>query len=55
MPKPPAQRKHGTGDRNDKDVARLDRRLQEERNAQQTRDAKEANRDARHDEGIDHR
>lgn len=55
MPKPPAQRKHGTGDRNDKSVAQLDHRLQEDRNAEEIRDAKEADRDAKHEEGIEHR
>lgn len=55
MPKPPAQRKHGTGDRNDKAVAYLDHRLQEERNAEEARDAREAGREAKREEGIEHR
>jgi hypothetical protein len=53
-PMPPADRKHGTGDRNDSDVARLDHTLQEHRDAKETRDAKEANREAKRDEGFDH-
>lgn len=55
MPKPPAQRKHGSGDRNDQDVARLDRRTQEKRDAEKVRGAKEANRDAKREEGFERR
>lgn len=52
-PKPVAQHRHGTGDRNDTNVARLDHTLQEHRDAVETRDAKEANREAKRDEGFD--
>jgi len=53
-PMPPANRKHGTGDRNDDDVARRDHKLQEKRDAEETRDAKEANREAKREEGFNH-
>jgi hypothetical protein len=53
-PMPPADRKHGTGDRNDNEVARMDHTLQKHRDAEETRDAKEANRQAKHEEGIEH-
>jgi len=53
-PKPVAQHRHGTGDRNDNNVARQDHKLQEERNAEETRDAKEANREAKREEGFNH-
>jgi hypothetical protein len=54
MPKPTAQHPHGTGDRNDDDVARLDHTLQEQRNAVESRDAKKADREAKREEGFDH-
>ena len=54
MPKPPADRKHGTGDRNDDDVAALDKNLQDRRNAEETKDANEADCDANRDIGIEH-
>jgi hypothetical protein len=53
-PMPPADRKHGTGDRNDNSVARKDRELHEKRDARESRDAEEANRAAKRDEGFDH-
>jgi len=53
-PKPVAQPRHGTGDRNDNDVAQLDHTLQEHRDGEETRDAKEADREAKREEGFDH-
>ena len=53
-PKPVAQHRHGTGDRNDMDVAQKDHKLQEKRDAKESRDAKEANREAKREEGFDH-
>lgn len=53
-PMPPANRPHGTGDRNEGDVARVDRALQEHRDAKESRDAEEADRQARRDQGIEH-
>lgn len=53
-PKPTAQHRHGTGDRNDADVARMDHKLQEKRDAKETRDAKEADCEAKREEGFDH-
>ncbi|MGN2243181.1 hypothetical protein ACFWZU_06710 [Frateuria sp. GZRR33] len=53
-PKPTAQHRHGTGDRNDADVARMDHKLQEKRDAKETRDAKEADREAKREEGFVH-
>jgi len=53
-PMPPADRKHGNGDRNDNDVARMDHTSQEHRDAEETRDAKDADRQAKREEGIEH-
>lgn len=53
-PKPVAQHRHGTGDRNDMDVAQEDAKLQDRRDAKESRDAEEANRAANRDEGFDH-
>jgi hypothetical protein len=53
-PMPPADRKHGTGDRNENDVARGDRALQEKRDSRESRDAREADREAKRGEGFDH-
>ena len=53
-PMPPADRKHGTGDRNDTEVARHDHGLQEKRDAKESRDEKEADREAKRKEGFDH-
>lgn len=53
MPKPPADRKHGTGDRNDHHVAEVDHHLQEPRDAEEAKDAREADRAAKREEGFD--
>ena len=52
-PKPTGQHRHGTGDRNDADVARMDHKLQEKRDAKETHDAEEADREAKRKEGFD--
>lgn len=53
-PMPPADRKHGSGDRNERGVAHLDHRLQERRDAEEAKDAREADRESKKDEGIEH-
>ncbi|MGN2252002.1 hypothetical protein ACFWZ4_01320 [Frateuria sp. GZRe12] len=53
-PMPPANRPHGTGDRNDNDIARMDRKLQEKRDDKEARDSREADREAKREEGFDH-
>lgn len=53
-PMPPADRRHGSGDRNENEVARRDHALQEKRDARQARDAREAGHQARREEGFDH-
>jgi hypothetical protein len=53
-PMPPASRKHGTGDRNDNDVARRDHERQQQRDTREARDAREADREATRKEGFDH-
>jgi hypothetical protein len=53
-PEPIAQQRHGTGDRNDNDVARKDHQMQEKRDAEEARDAREADREAKRGEGFDH-
>jgi hypothetical protein len=53
MPKPPADRKHGTGDRNDDHVAGIDHHLQEHRDERKEEGAARAREDAEHDTGTD--
>jgi hypothetical protein len=53
-PMPPSDRKHGSGDRNDNDVARLDRDLQEPRDAERAKEAEQADREAKRKQGFDH-
>jgi len=53
-PMPPADRKHGTGDRNESEVARTDRKLHERRDEKESREAREADREAKREEGFDH-
>lgn len=52
-PKPTAQHRHGTGDRNDMDVARTDHKLQDKRDDEEARAAEEADREAKREEGFD--
>lgn len=54
MPKPVAQRKHGTGDRNDDAIAKVDEKLQDRRDAIEHQDAEEADIAAKKDMGIEH-
>lgn len=53
-PMPPAKHRHGNGDRNDAHVAEVDHHLQEPRDAGEAKDAREAGRAAKQDEGFDH-
>lgn len=53
-PMPPADRKHGTGDRNENHVAKIDHHLQERRDAEEAEDAREADRASKREEGFDH-
>jgi hypothetical protein len=53
-PQPPADRKHGSGDRNEKDVARLDRKLQTHRDEKKEKAAQEVKRQSHKDMGIEH-
>ena len=53
-PMPPADRKHGSGARNDPDVARQDQRVHEHRDAEEAKDAREAGREAKRREGVEH-
>jgi hypothetical protein len=53
-PQPLADRKHGSGDRNENDVARLDEKLQTRRDEEKARDAKEVTRQSHKDMGIEH-
>ena len=52
-PQPPADRPHGTGDRNDMDVAQADHELQDKRDAKENRDGEKADHEAKRDEGFD--
>lgn len=54
MPKPTAQHRHGTGDRNDEAVAKVDEKLQDRRDAIEQKDAEEADIAAKKDMGIEH-
>lgn len=53
-PQPPADRRHGSGDRNEKDVARLDRKLQTHRDEKKEKAAQEVKRQSHKDMGIEH-
>lgn len=53
-PMPPADRKHGSGDRNENDVAKLDRKLQTRRDEKKAEDTKEVKRESHKDIGIEH-
>lgn len=53
-PQPPADRKHGNGDRNDNDVAKLDQKLHERRDDKKEKGAKEVKRQSHKDMGIEH-
>ncbi len=53
-PHPPADRKHGSFDRNEKDVARLDEQLQARRDEKKEKDAQEVKRQSHKDMGIEH-
>jgi hypothetical protein len=54
MTRPPADRKHGTGDRNDGDVAKLDEKLQDRRDDKKEKGAEEVKRQSHRDMGIEH-
>ncbi|MGN6329324.1 MAG: hypothetical protein ACTHL5_10325 [Rhodanobacter sp.] len=54
MTRPPADRKHGTGDRNDGDVAKLDEKLQDRRDDKKEKGAGEVKRQSHRDMGIEH-
>jgi hypothetical protein len=53
-PQPPADRKHGSGDRNENDVARLDEKLQARRDEKKEKAAEEVKRQSHKDMGIEH-
>ncbi len=53
-PMPPADRKHGNGDRNDNDVAKLDHKLQTRRDRKKAEARKEVERQSHKDMGIEH-
>jgi hypothetical protein len=52
-PVPPADRKHGNGDRNDNDVAKLDHKLQTRRDKKKAEGRKEAERQSHWDKGTE--
>jgi hypothetical protein len=54
MTRPPADRKHGTGDRNESDVAKHDEKLQDRRDDKKEEGAREVKRQSHHDMGIEH-
>lgn len=54
MPKPTVRHKHGTGDRNDNHIAKLDETSQDHRDAIKQKDAEEADIAAEKDMGIEH-
>jgi hypothetical protein len=54
MPKPTPQQPHGTGDRNDDAIAKVDEKLQDRRNAIERADAEEADIASKRDIGIEH-
>ena len=52
-PVPPADRKHGNGDRNDNDVAKLDHKLQTRRDQKKAEARKKVERQSHRDMGIE--
>jgi hypothetical protein len=54
MPKPPADRKHGSGDRNENDVARMDKKLQDRRDEKRQKGDAEVKRQSDRDIGAEH-
>jgi len=52
-PVPPADRKHGNGDRNDNDVAKLDHKLQTRRDKKKAEGRKKIERQSHRDMGIE--
>ena len=52
-PVPPADRKHGNGDRNDNDVAKLDHKLQTRRDKKKAEGRKEAERQSHWDRSTE--
>ncbi len=53
-PQPPEERKHGSGDRNENDVAGLDRKLQTRRDEKKEKGSQEVERQSHKDMGIEH-
>lgn len=53
-PMPPADRKHGSGDRNENDVARLDKKLQDRRDDKREKGDAEVERQSDRDIGAEH-
>jgi len=53
-PQPPADRRHGSSDRNEKDVARLDRKLQTHRDEKKEKAAQAVKRQSQKGMGIEH-
>ncbi|MEO7073600.1 MAG: hypothetical protein ABI300_11925 [Rhodanobacter sp.] len=51
---PPADRKHGSGDRNENDVARHDEKLQDRRDKKTEKGEAEVKRQSDRDIGTDH-
>ena len=54
MPNPRPGQKHGTGDRNDDHIAKVDEHLQDRRDAIEQKDAEQADIAAKKDMGIEH-
>jgi len=52
-PMPPVDRKHGNGDRNDNDVAKLDHKLQTRRDQKKAEGRKKIERQSHRDMGIE--
>ncbi len=52
-PMPPADRKHGSGDRNENDVAALDEKQQDQRDQKKDEGREEVERQSHEDMGIE--
>ena len=53
-PMPPADRKHGSGDRNENDVAQMDKKLQDRRDEKREKGNAEVKRQSDRDTGAEH-
>ncbi len=55
MPTPPANRPHGTGDRNEEHIAEVDKHLQDRRQEREEKESEQAPANRNNSQGYTHR